>query len=154
MKYGERSAEAVRMCVNARAALQSRVLTGLLPEQLSQLEHGWTRAVIDTTGKRMCGHRALRVYPRDFLLSGVQADLGHAGQARQGLREQEQSGAPVTNGAEVRVPSVFGGDGAQNEHDAVRGGALPLLELQPQAGEPSQQVPYLQGALLQTRQKR
>ena len=102
----------------------------------------------------MCGHRALRVYPRDLLLSGVQADLGHAGQARQGLREQEQSGAPVTNGAEVRVPGVFGGDGAQNEHDAVRGGALPLLELQPQPGEPRQQVPYLQGALLQTRQKR
>ena len=90
MQYGERSAEAVGRCLNARAALQSGVLTGLLTEHPRQLEHGWTQDVIETlllarTSWR--GHRALRGHPR------VQADRGHAGQARQGLREQEQSGA-------------------------------------------------------------
>ena len=67
MKYGERSAEAVRMCVNARAALQSRVLTGLLPEQLCQLEYGWTRAVIETLLASVCADIVLSEFiPETF----------------------------------------------------------------------------------------
>ena len=118
MLRGERSAEAVRRCVNERAALQSWawVLTGLLPEQPRQLKHGWTQDVIETPLARTSWrrHRALRGHPRDLLLSGVQAHRGRAGHARQGLRKQEQSGEPVTTGAEARVPGVFGGDGAQD----------------------------------------
>ena len=93
MLRGERSAEAVRRCVNERAALQSWawVLTGLLPEQPRQLKHGWTQDVIETPLARTSwrGHRVpAGGHPRDLLLSGVQADRGHAGHARQGLCEQ------------------------------------------------------------------
>ena len=70
MQYVERSAEAVRRCVNERAALQSWawVLTGLLPEQPRQLKHGWTHYVIETPLARTSWrrHRALRGHPETF----------------------------------------------------------------------------------------